>query len=61
MSLDQVAVWAYYPAIMAIVICYIFKSFGGIDYASNAEAVYETTNDNRLVIYLIVVAVCWQL
>ncbi len=57
MSLDQVAVWAYYPAIMAIVICYIFKSFGGIDYAANAEAVYETTNDNRLVIYLIVIAV----
>ncbi|MGN0658562.1 MAG: sodium-dependent transporter [Emergencia sp.] len=57
MSIDQIGVWAYYPAIMAIVICYIFKSLGGIDYASNAEAVYESTNDSRLVIYLIVIAV----
>lgn len=54
MSLDQVALWGYYPAIMALVVSYIFKSFKGLDYAANAEAVYEQTNDNRVMIYLLV-------
>lgn len=57
MSFDQLCVWSYYPAIMALVICYIFKSFKGMGYADNAEVVYETTNDNRVMIYLIVLAV----
>ena len=60
MSLDQLGVWSYYPAVMALVIAYIFKSFKGMDYASstaNAETVYEATNDNRIVIYLLVLVV----
>lgn len=57
MSFDQLCVWSYYPAIMALVICYIFKSFKGLDYAQNAEAVYEATNGNRLMIYLVVLVV----
>lgn len=57
MSGVSLGVWSYYPAIMAIVLCYIVKTFGGIDYASDAAAVYEATNDNRLVIYMLVIAV----
>ena len=53
----SLGLFAYYPAIMAIILCYIFKSFGGIDYAQNAQAVYDATNDNRPVIYILVVAV----
>ncbi|QAT43279.1 sodium-dependent transporter [Aminipila luticellarii] len=57
MSLVSLGVWSYYPAIMALVILYFFKSFKGLDYAANAEAVFETTNDSRIVIYLLVLAV----
>lgn len=54
MSLDQLFLWAYYPAVMALVVLYIFKSFKGMDYAENAEVVYEQTNDSRFAIYVIV-------
>lgn len=54
MSLSQVGVWSYYPAIMAIVVCYIFKCFGGLDFAENAEVVFEQTNDSRFTIYAII-------
>lgn len=57
MSIDQLCLFGYYPAIMALVLCYVFKSFGGMDYADKAEVVFEQTNDNRLVIYLLVIAV----
>ena len=57
MSLDQLGLFAYYPAVMALVLCYVFKSFGGLGYADKAEVVFEQTNDNRLVLYLLVLAV----
>lgn len=57
MSLDQICLWAYYPAIMALVVAYIFKTFKGLDYASsgNAEQVFTTTNGNRPLMYGILV------
>lgn len=42
---------------MALVLCYVFKSFGGLNYADKAEVVFEQTNNNRLVLYLLVLAV----
>ncbi|MGI6211908.1 MAG: sodium-dependent transporter [Anaerovoracaceae bacterium] len=53
-SFDQASLFAYYPVIMALVVLYMVKSFGGLKYADHAEKVYEATNDNRIAIYLVV-------
>lgn len=54
MSLSQIGVWSYYPAIMAIVILYIFKCFGGLSFAEHADVVFQQTNDSRFLIYGII-------
>ena len=55
-SLDQIFLFGYYPAIMAIVVCYFFKSFKGMSYAANAQELFESVNGNRPLIYGIVAA-----
>jgi len=57
MSFVSLGLWAYYPAIIAIVLLYLFKTFGGLGYASDAEAVFQATNDSRITIYMLVIAV----
>lgn len=53
----SLGVFSYYPAIMAIIIVYIFKTLSGLDYVSDVEAFYTSVNDNRPIIYLGVIAV----
>ena len=59
-GLDQLFLVSYYPAIMALVVVYFFKSFQGLDYASDptgAEALFEATNGNRILNYALVVVI----
>lgn len=53
MSIDQICLWAYYPAIMALVVAYIFKTFKGLDYATTgqAEVMFTEMNGNRPLMY----------
>lgn len=51
-SLDQLFLWAYYPAIQGLVIVYIIKTaVQGIGYADNAEIVWDEMNGNRILQY----------
>lgn len=52
----SLGVFSYYPAIMAIIIVYIFKTITGADFG-NVEVFYESVNNNRPLIYAGVVAV----
>jgi len=54
-SLEQTIQFGYFPAIIAIVVIYFFKSFRGMSYASNAEALFDSVNGNRVLIYGIVI------
>ena len=57
-SIVSLCVWSYYPAIMALILIYMFKTFKGLDsYAGQAEAVYEATNDQRFLVYGLVLLV----
>ena len=54
-SLDQLFLWAYYPAIQGLVIVYIFKTATqGIGYAADSEAVWESMNGNRIMQYALI-------
>ncbi len=55
-SIEQTIQFGYFPAIIAIVVVYFFKSFKGMSYASDAEQLFTDINDSRLMIYLIVLA-----
>ena len=55
-SLEQAIQFGYFPAIISIVIVYFFKSFKGMSYASDAEALFESINGNRMLIFAIVIA-----
>ena len=54
-SIEQGTQFAYFPVIMALVMAYMIRTFRGLDYADQAEKVYEETNDSRLMIYIFVV------
>lgn len=55
-SLEQAIQYGYFPGIIAIVVVYFFKSFKGMDYAADAEGLFENVNGNRPLIYGIVIA-----
>ncbi|MCD8139551.1 MAG: sodium-dependent transporter [Planctomycetaceae bacterium] len=57
MGSTSLGLFSYYPAIMAIILVYIFKTASGADYVSDVSGFYTAVNDNRPVIYLGVVAV----
>ena len=52
-SIDQLFLWAYYPAIQGLVIAYIIKTImgGGLSYADDSEAMWESMNGNRVLQY----------
>ncbi len=53
-SLEQTIQFGYFPAIIAIVVVYFFKSFKGMSYAADAEVLFTDINGNRPLIYGIV-------
>jgi len=58
-SLEQAIQFGFFPAIIAIVVVYFFKSFQGVSFATNsanAEALFDQVNENRVLIYVIIVA-----
>ncbi len=57
-SIDQLFLWAYYPAIQGLVIVYIIKTATeGIGYASDSEAVWENMNGNRMLQYGLILVI----
>ncbi|MGN0658191.1 MAG: sodium-dependent transporter [Emergencia sp.] len=54
-SLEQAVQFGYFPAIIALVVIYFFKSFKGMDYAADAEGLFESVNGNRPLVYGIIV------
>ncbi len=58
-SLDQLFLWAYYPAIQGLVIAYIVKTIisGGISYADESEAMWESMNGNRVLQYGLILVI----
>ena len=56
MGSTSLGLFSYYPAIMAIILVYIFKTAAGADYVSDVSGFYTSVNDNRPLIYLGVVA-----
>ena len=53
-SLDQLFLFAYYPAVVSVVIIYLFKSFKGVSsYAANSQALYESVNGNYPLVYVV--------
>ena len=54
-SIEQGTQFAYYPAVMALVVVYMIRTFGGLDYSDHAAKMYEETNDSRALIYGVVV------
>lgn len=57
MALTPVGLLAYYPAIIATVICYIFYTVVGAPFVSDTVGFYNQVNDNRIVIFLLVLAI----
>lgn len=53
-SLEQAVQYGYFPAIIAIVVVYFFKSFQGMSYAENSEQLYTDIEGNHLLNYGIV-------
>lgn len=51
MGSTSLGLFSYYPAIMAIILVYIFKTASGADYVSDVSGFYESVNDNRPLIY----------
>lgn len=57
-SLDQLFLWAYYPAILGLVIVYIGKTATeGIGYAENSEAVWDSLNGNKMLQYGLILVI----
>ena len=57
-SLDQLFLWAYYPAILGLVIVYIGKTAtSGIGYADNSEAVWDSLNGNKTLQYGLILVI----
>lgn len=57
-SLDQLFLWAYYPAILGLVIVYIGKTAtSGIGYAENSEAVWDSLNGNKMLQYGLILVI----
>lgn len=57
-SIVSLGVWCYYPMMMSLILIYIFKSFKGLSTITNNSAkVYESTNDNKTLIYVFVVLI----
>ena len=58
-SIDQLFLWAYYPAIQGLVIAYIIKTIigGGISYADESEAMWESMNGNRVLQYGLILVI----
>ena len=51
-SLDQLFLWAYYPAIIGLVIVYIGKTIGGgLNYADRSMETFESLNGNKPLVY----------
>lgn len=57
MGSTSLGLFSYYPAIMAIILVYIFKTLTGADFVSDATGFYESVNGNRTLIYAGVVFV----
>ena len=57
-SLDQLFLWAYYPAILGLVIVYIYKTATeGIGYAENSEVVWDSLNGNKMLQYGLILVI----
>lgn len=55
-SVDQLCVFAYFPAVEAVVAIYLFKSLKGISsYADNSQQLYDSVNGNHPLMYAVVI------
>lgn len=60
-SIEQAIQFGYFPAIIALVVVYFFKSFQGVSFASSAssaEVLFNSINGNRLLTFVLIVALC---
>ena len=57
MSIIPVGLLAYYPAIMATIVMYIFYTLAGAPFLSNVEAFYQQVNNNRMATFLLVIVI----
>ena len=57
MAATPLGLMFYYPVIMGTVLMYIYYTFTGAPFLENSEAFYTSVNDNRIAIYLCVVAI----
>ena len=57
MTFVPIGLLAYYPAIIAIIVTYIFATLAGAPFLSDVTGFYEQVNDNRILIFLLVLAI----
>lgn len=57
MSSVSVGLLAFYPAIMATILVYIFYTVAGSPFLADTVAFYGQVNDNRIVTYLLLLAI----
>lgn len=57
MSIIPIGLLAYYPAIIATIVMYIFYTLTGASFLSDVEGFYEQVNNNRMATFLLVIGI----